>query len=134
MTSDTIISIIRNIDLDIANISIRSDGIMHVTMKNKEEFGIDEVKLIRRTRKELAQGKSYPILYTGDKLVLPTKEARAYMAEKSDQELAKAEAMIIKSLPQRMIASTYIRINKPKCPTRFFENESDAIEWLKEFV
>lgn len=120
--------------MDIANISIRSDGIMHVTMKNKEEFGIDEVKLIRRTRKELAQGKSYPILYTGDKLVLPTKEARAYMAEKTDQELAKAEAMIIKSLPQRMIASTYIRINKPKCPTRFFENESDAIEWLKEFV
>lgn len=134
MTSTNIISIIRNIDLDIANISIRSDGIMHVTMKNKEEFGIDEVKLIRRTRKELAQGKSYPILYTGDKLVLPTKEARAYMAEKTDQELAKAEAMIIKSLPQRMIASTYIRINKPKCPTRFFENESDAIEWLKEFV
>ena len=120
--------------MDIANISIRSDGIMHVTMKNKEEFGIDEVKLIRRTRKELAQGKSYPILYTGDKLVLPTKEARAYMAEKTDQELAKAEAMIIKSLPQRMIASTYIRINKPKCPIRFFENESDAIEWLKEFV
>ena len=62
MTSDNIISIIRNIDLDIANISIRSDGIMHVSMKTKNEFGLDDVKLIRITRKEISQGKSYPIL------------------------------------------------------------------------
>lgn len=134
MTSGNIISIIRNIDIDIANISIRSDGIMHVSMKAKNEFGLDDVKLIRSTRKEISQGKSYPILYTGDKLVLPTKEARAYMAEKSDEALALAEAMIIKSMPQRLIASTYIRINKPKCPTGFFEKEVDAIEWLKKYL
>lgn len=50
-----------------------------------------------------------------------------------DPELNKtriAEAVLVKSLPNMLLARFYIRILKPICPTRVFKNKEQALNWL----
>ena len=39
----------------------------------------------------------------------------------------------IKSLAHKILASFYLKINKPVVPTCFFNNKIDAEKWLKSF-
>jgi len=41
-----------------------------------------------------------------------------------------ADAFVIKSLSQKIVANLMIKINKPSVPTRFFDKIEDAEKWL----
>lgn len=43
-----------------------------------------------------------------------------------------AEAFVVKSLPNRLIASFYMRFDKPPNPTKIFNSISDAEQWLRK--
>ena len=34
----------------------------------------------------------------------------------------------------RMMGNFFINVNKPKAPTRLFDDEAPALAWLKEFL
>jgi hypothetical protein len=42
-----------------------------------------------------------------------------------------ADAIVVRSLGQRLTANFYLRINKPRRPTRIFSTEREAIRWLR---
>ncbi len=62
-----------------------------------------------------------------------TAEARKFMANSAHINYLIAEAFIVHSLAQRLLASFFIKIDKPKIPTKFFNKREDAIEWLLSF-
>lgn len=43
-----------------------------------------------------------------------------------------ADAFLVNSLSVRMVANFFIKVTRPATPTRIFNTEAKAIEWLKQ--
>ncbi|MBC7695174.1 MAG: hypothetical protein H7141_06980 [Burkholderiales bacterium] len=44
-----------------------------------------------------------------------------------------ANAICLRSLPIRLIINVYVRLNKPTVPTKTFNSEATALEWINDF-
>jgi hypothetical protein len=63
-----------------------------------------------------------------------TSEASAYLSKGPHKNFIKAEAFIIHSTTQRLLANLYfLRIRKPIVPAAYFKNVADAKKWLQGF-
>ncbi len=122
------------IETPAAKITLRQDGILHVHIKVESNFELKHSMEIVEARTRMVKGNIHPILYTSNHFVIPSNEVREYVASDSRSALVSADAFVINSLPQRLMASMYKKINKPVRPTRFFSNEQDALPWLKQYV
>lgn len=115
-------------------IVIREDGILHIHIKSELNWEIEESRELFETRKKIANGKKYPILYTGNHFVIPSSDVRRFVSSQERNELVVADAYVYKSLPQKIIGNFYIKFDKPIRPTRMFTDIDKAIEWLATFV
>lgn len=122
------------IEIDCATITLRDDGIMHVHVKIEYSLEMEHSYAIVSARDKLAQGNSYPILYTASKFMIPSNEVREYLATEERAKYVTADAFVIQSLPQRLMARLFKKLNNPVRPVEIFENEEDAIKWLTQFV
>ena len=58
----------------------------------------------------------------------------AKLSKNKNNPYSKADAFIINSLAQKILANFYVKINKPERPTKFFDKEDEALEWLKQYI
>ena len=86
---------------------------------------------IVNTFKKLKGKEKCLILIVVDDNATMSKENREYIASAEVSELVKADAFVIRSLSLKLLMNGYLRINKPNRPTRFFNSEENAVEWLK---
>lgn len=129
------LDIVSKVDLPSADIKIYSNGIMHIHIKVRNTLEISESIEIVEARTKLANGKKHPVLYTTEhNFVTPSKEVNNYVASEKRSKLVLADAFVMKSIPQRLAAKTYVLFKNPAIPTHFFSKEHDAIEWLKGFL
>lgn len=129
------LGIISETSVPSADIFIYSNGIMHIHIKVRNILELSDSMEIVEARTKLAQGKKHPVLYTTEhSFVTPSKEVNSYVASEERSKLVLADAFVMKSLPQRLAAKTYMLFKGPVRPTQFFSNESDAMEWLKSFL
>ncbi|GAB4255421.1 MAG: hypothetical protein Kow0079_12270 [Vicingaceae bacterium] len=70
--------------------------------------------------------KYYSINYL--KNIRLSADARNYYAK--HKQFAKASALVTTSTIEKVIGKFFIFVNKPKIPTKLFDNEQKAIEWL----
>ena len=84
----------------------------------------------------ICRGEQHAILTDGrDVAGVVTPQAREYMSSAAKMvQIRKASAIVTNSLANKLIANFYIRVNKPLNPTRVFNNESDAVHWLRQFI
>lgn len=57
-------------------------------------------------------------------------EARVFLAKGPHVGIVKAEAFWIQSLAQKLLASFYTKMDKPKVPVKFLLHEEEAVKWL----
>jgi hypothetical protein len=119
---------------DLFSIAIRNDGIARIFIKENVDIDVVQVKQIVHALEEEGQGKKYPLLIVVGEYTLPTAEARAYTATAESDPFASAEAYVINSFSQRLVGNVYLSLNKPFRPTRLFNDEVKAVEWLKTFL
>lgn len=82
----------------------------------------------------LSKGKKYYLLTeTGDNFTA-TAEARNYMANNIGSTNSVANAIYLKSLPIRLIINVYVKFDKPVVPTKVFNSEQAALQWLNELI
>ena|ERR1035437_9316405 len=80
----------------------------------------------------LSHGEKYAVLMDATKYFSPSDKARAKIASKQFTNTRYATAFVITSLAIRLTANLFINFNKPATPSRIFNNETSALEWLKE--
>ena len=122
------------IDIPEATVKLRSDGIMHIHVKLDMNIESEEAREIEKARKELAQDQRYPTLHTGSELVIPSSDVLKYMSLDKRSTAVRADAFVIKSLPQKLIAKMFVLKNQTNRPTAYFNNKIDAINWLSTFI
>ncbi|MDQ3048013.1 MAG: hypothetical protein M3R27_10725 [Bacteroidota bacterium] len=123
---------IKQVDLRSSIVTLRSDGIMHFDIKAVEEFTETDVKDILRTVKEIGHGSRFLNLVTFPAFVTISKEARALSASNEGNEYTIADAMVVTSTAIKLVMNFYISFDKPVRPTRAFNTQDKAVEWLKK--
>lgn len=128
------VEIVKVYTFEESSISFRSDGLVWVYIKTSNDVEVKHVVEIVSALEGFGKGKKFPLLITTQKFTLPSPEARAYIAKAESNPYASAEAYVIQSFSQKLVGNVYLQFNKPARPTRFFNSEEKAIEWLKTFL
>ena len=109
-----------------------------------EEEGIIKIKILPNTSIELvtaidivkSAGKiAGPYIHANlvdiRDMVFMSREARAYFGEQ-DKDIVIAVAILMKSVFHGALANLYLTITMPRIPTKIFEREIDALDWLRK--
>ena len=129
-----------NIDFEIllghSTIYKRSDGIIEIRCANDFTYDVEHIKENHHFIEELTEGKKALILNISEKYTSITSEARDYISKGHHENFIKAEAFLIHSLAQRILANFFIKMTKPKVPANYFDykDKEKAEAWLTSFL
>ncbi|HOZ86247.1 MAG TPA: hypothetical protein PL029_00755 [Bacteroidia bacterium] len=112
----------------------REDGIMFLRISSEKEESVELAKKMVEKMGEMVNYQQVPLLARHDEFALPGKANRDFWAKKESCPYSRADAFLINSTAMQLIANFYLRINKPRRPTKMFTSEEQAIKWLKTFL
>ena len=114
-------------------VSISDTNYYYVEIKDDVEFEIEDLKQLVEYEKELS-GKTLPILVVCSPSATTNNELISYISKNANNPYCKAEAFVISSLGQKILANVYTKFNKPERPLKFFNQKEDALNWLQQFI
>lgn len=76
-------------------------------------------------------GKKFYVLFEGEEDAEISGDARRAGASEEYTHHVAALAIYSNKLHEKIIGSLFLKINKPKLPTKFFDSREEAINWLK---
>lgn len=116
------------------HISLLNNDILQVKfLDNDEEIDLQEAEAQLDAAVKLTGGKEMLVLIDARQSVHDfSNEAKEFIANIA---VKKAEAMLVKELHQRIIATFYLKLSASKHahPAKVFSNETEAINWLLSF-
>lgn len=123
-------------DLGHSKIRELSNGLVEIICKDEFMYDVSHIKENHAVLQKIAQKKGEPILVysIAGKYTSITSEASSYLSKGPHKDFIKAEAFIIHSTTQKLIANLYfLRISKPPVPAAYFNKVADAEKWLLKF-
>lgn len=122
------------IDLNCATIDKLPSGIIRITYKEGLEIKLNDAQQVEKAFYELAEEKHiYSLMMSLGRFIRFSRDAQDYFATKATIiSQVRASAMVLDSLPVRLIAKFFIRFHKMHYPTRIFSSEKAAHIWLEE--
>lgn len=129
------LKLIQKIDLEFCSVSLREDGIIENRFVYDEPYEIDAKHLaeIAEAMSILSKGKRMPLLSVAGLYGSITPAARKESINPSDS-YTMALALVIRELPQRLLANFYFKLKKVDYPVKSFSSEEDACDWLLQQV
>lgn len=122
------------IELKHSTVFLRADGIVEIQVRENADISEKECVEIKNAYEEILEPKKYPLLHVVGNYVTFDKSAREYSSSEDGLKFSLAEAYVINSLPHKILANFYIRVNKPSVPTKFFGTKQEAVAWLLKYV
>lgn len=116
-------------DFEFATIQLRHDGIVEFIQK-PVAIDLAEVKECHAAMDSLQVQQPFLLLVIVPSGASATKQAREYAAQESIRNRIKAQAIVVDNLATRVMASIYMKINRPKFIIKVFSDKQYAVEWL----
>ena len=116
--------------MDCAVMSMRSDGIIQTLIRENHDIAMSDAQELMDAYVKLANGGGVPHLIVFSQMSIADRAVMKFMAEEAN-EVGFADAIVIDSKAQKILADFYILVQRPKVPTKFFRLEEDAVEWLR---
>lgn len=113
---------------------IYDNGIVHVKFNEGSEVEPRDVDEIHSGALRLSGGRPYCTLADSRVNMTSTKEAREYSSKGLYKENHLANAILVNSTAVKLMANFYMRFYKPPIPTKIFNTEVEACNWLKTFL
>lgn len=123
---------INKIKTSTANHYIEND-ILYIIFNDGAVVDLEEIKASKAARLELQNSESMLVFVDIRNLFNVTVEARKYAAEDENSKYSIAMAILVNSLPTRLLTNFFIKFNKPKTPTKMFTSKDKALTWLENF-
>lgn len=117
---------------DKATIRMLTAAIVENIIHENAELDSEALLEIKEINKELTGNIPYAVLVDSRIGSTITKEGRELSASKEFQQQTIAKALLVRSLPHRMVGRFYIRVNKPHIKTKIFSDRGKALDWLKQ--
>ena len=122
------------IDLKNSTIHLRTDGIMHVHIKEGADMLLQDAVLVVEAIGEIGNSKKFPVYIDCGDYAFIDKEVRTFSASKEANIYTLADAIAYHSLAQKLVDDFYLKQNRPEIPTKIFSEKEKAITWLKTFL
>jgi len=123
----------RIFDLEKFTVENSPKGWLHVVFKSNTKINLEDAIGVVKYEGILSRGQKRPILHVVEEFVDFDNEVMRYSAGPGTQ-FSSAEAYVIKSVAHRIVGNFYMRVSKPKVPTKVFNSIEKAEEWLSQFV
>lgn len=116
------------------SISVKiSDGILIAECLRNTHLDLDKARKVVADRLKLQAGKSYPVIIHMHGLLSDSKSVRMFMATEGAEGISMG-AFVVKKRYEEVLVNLFLAIDAPKVPTGIFNNEPDAIAWIKEMT
>jgi len=109
------------------------NGIIRVEKKREVELFPSDLDDNYSIYKEFLGGEKGLFLIIFQIDCLSDEDFRNKAADPHRSQIKKAEALVIKSLANRIESNFYVNFHKPPYPIEIFTNEQEAIKWLLSF-
>lgn len=109
------------------------NGILCTIAKAVPPQSLEDAKKGMEVFLKITGGKKVCMLSDSTNSPPVNKEMRDYAAEVIPQ-VAKAIAIMSRSAVGRMAANLFFSLKKQPYPVRFFDNEDEAKQWLKQYL
>ncbi|MFN8116136.1 MAG: hypothetical protein U0W65_08485 [Bacteroidia bacterium] len=119
----------KTLDTPVAFLSYEDD-VLFVRMKEGVSLGQTEMEGLLNKAVELTAPNKYFAIIDTTAPYDSTLEARNFYAESDFSKYRYADAFIVNSLPMRLLVNFFITFNKPKIPSKMFNNEESALAWI----
>jgi hypothetical protein len=110
------------------------DGIARTCVKPGIDITLEHAVENSKIVNGLYTDHKFPILIDSRGIKSMSYEARHHFSVRGRDTNTCAFAIIIGSTISRVLGNFYLGINKPTVPTRLFDNEDAAIDWLQQFL
>ena len=107
------------------------DGIARTKVKPDLEISLEYAIENTKVVTSFYTDKKFPILIDSRGIKSMSREAREHFSALGRESKTNALGIVIKSAVSRVIGNFFLGLNKPAVPTRLFDNENEALEWLK---
>jgi hypothetical protein len=111
-----------------------ADGIVRTKVKPQAEVTIKESLENSDAVNSFKTEKKYPLLIDSRNIKSISKEARDHFSIQNRETRINSFAVIIDSPLSRIIGNFFMGLNKPSVPAKLFNNEEDAVVWLKQYL
>ena len=120
-------------DNQIQPFRLKIDNKYHfIEIKPDIEFEVTDVILLVSFQKELS-GKTLPSLILPSSTSTTNSDVLKYLSKKINLPYTKADAYVLNSMAQKILANLYLKVNSPQRPTQFFNNKEAALFWMDQF-
>ncbi len=109
------------------------NGILCSIAKKFSQLTVEEAKKTMEELRKITGGKKICLLSDSTDSSPINKELRDYLAEVIP-EIVKAIAIISRSAVGKMVANLFFSIKKQPYPVKMFSDETEAKEWLKQYL
>lgn len=125
---------VKEIDLEKTVITLYDNRIVKIRFKDMVDFNLEDAIEANRTMYDFADGN--PFLSLVDTINVRSQMSNQAMDHFAKDPLTKgvriAEAIVVDSLHNRILANFYIKFVKSHNPVKVFNNMDKAIAWLLE--
>lgn len=122
-----------NITFKNFSVKIENDSFYLIIVNETEDFTVDDFNLLVGAQKEMGE-RYLPSLVLCSVNASTNLELLNVVAKNEHNPYSKADAFVIHSLPQKILANFYTKMNNPERPTKFFKNKEEALNWLNQFI
>ncbi|MCB0429202.1 MAG: hypothetical protein H6585_04595 [Flavobacteriales bacterium] len=118
------------------NLSFPEPGIAEIRIAKGCYIQVEDVKMLEDAIEEATGGSPCCNLIIAEDFATTSFQVLKYMGSEEANRLTIADAFILHSLPQRILARFYVNVVSPVRPTKFYgaNEKGDAIRWLKSFL
>jgi len=120
------------IETRVSWITLIDDNTLRIEYKPDAYIDVAEFEENRQAYRRLMKTEKVFIITIANQGAESSPEVRKLFSTPERSAFKFAEAFVISSLAQRIIASFVIRVQKPAHPIAFFNSEKDAMKWLDE--
>lgn len=125
---------INKIDLRAYTTWMGEDGIARSVVKKDAEITLDDAIANSYAVNSLKNEGKFPLLIDSTSIKSMSKDARKYFAINNRSTKVSAFAVVVKSSLSKVVANFFFRLQSPSVPAKLFTNETEAIEWLKNYL
>ncbi len=131
-TQTSNISIVNEIYVDNTLRSILYDnGIIEIVWdENLELIEVHHLVHAQNSIRNLGEGNKMPIYMTFHEFLIVNNEGKEFASSPEGVKFTQATALLIDSLPKKILFNFFVKFNKPVAPTKGFTTREEAFSWL----
>jgi hypothetical protein len=111
-------------------VELRDDGIIQFFYGEDTEYTMAETRELEEAIVEMTKGVTHMSLRVAGKFTSVDTEVMKYLSRGRGALFTLADAFVIHSVSQRILANFYLNISRPILPTRVFTDIKEAEAWL----